>query len=477
MKKSIDNDKKSIHLCAYLNQAVENIVKFISLIVKALGKKMVWIPRKGMEFETKTDFDEATEEEKNLSIFKILNRNTKEAKCFKKLQEIKWDLNLKMKNFKQAMKNHINYREGKPRRFSLNEQKMMDDLRFLIERNLIYESDVVCSTLLSSARNNMIDFKFDYVFIDEASQANQPCSIVPLVHHPSKLVLLGDHKQLDVRLPDVIKERHPETSMSLYRKLIKNGIQHEMLTVQFRMHPLICEFPNNEFYHGRIKNAPDMAEKTFIELQNIPTPIVFIDVKDGREKKVLGTTYRNVKEALAVEKIINNFKKNRIDAKDVGVITPYHGQVHLLRHKINKIGYNGLRISSVDIFQGSERDFIVLSLVRTNEQGQFGFLPDKHRINVALTRARKGLIIIGNFSAILTSNDTGMHSENQFLVDLCKFYKDKNALIDVNDPRIEKIDVFVEKKKTNKLVINMVDTKPKENEEDQEIKYASDSIN
>lgn len=449
----IINDKKRILLCAYSNQAVENIAKFVSPIVKALGKKMVWIARKSIDFETKRDFEEATEEEKNLSIYQILKRNTKEANKFKKLQETKWELFVQMKNYRKAKREKKYYPYDKPRRFSINEQKKMDDLRSQIEQSLVSDADVVCSTLLTSAKMNMVGFKFDYVFIDEASQANQIDSIIPLIHQPSKLVLLGDHKQLDAMIPDVLKNKFNDTMKSLYRKLLKNNIQHEMLNVQFRMNPLISQFPNQEFYKNRIQNAPGMKEKTAVNLVNIPTPIAFIDVKEGKERKVFGTTYRNYKEAEVVERIINNFKKNRIQSKDVGVITPYHGQVHLLRKKINKLDYKGLRISSVDTFQGSERDFIVLSLVRTNKEGKFGFLPDKHRINVSLTRARKGLIIVGNFQAILNSNKNGMNEENEFLINLCKFYKDNNAVYDESD--IERIKVLVEKQPKSKVSIKM----------------------
>ncbi|KAK8860807.1 Regulator of nonsense transcripts 1-like protein [Tritrichomonas musculus] len=453
LKKAV-SEKKRILLCAFSNQAVENIARFVSPIIKALGKKMVWIPRKSVDFETKKNFDEASEEEKNLSIYKILTRNTKECQKFKKLQEIKWELNLKMKEYRKAKKEKRYYPEGKPRRFSVNEQNQMNELRSLIEQSLVSESDVVCSTLVSSAKMNIVNFKFEYVFIDEASQANQTVSIIPLIHHPSKIVLLGDHKQLDAMVPDKLKGKFNDTMQSLYRKLLKNKVQHEMLNVQFRMNPLIAQFPNQEFYKNRIINAPGIYEKTFVELQSIPTPIAFIDVKKGKEKKVFGTSYRNIKEAEVVERLVNNFKKNRISSKDLGVITPYHGQVHILRKKIEKLDYPGLRISSVDTFQGSERDFIILSLVRTNKLGKFGFLPDKHRINVSLTRARKGLIIVGNFSAILNSNQNGMNSENQFLVDLCNFYSENNAVFD--ESQIDRIKIFVEKVKKTKLSITTI---------------------
>lgn len=144
--------KKRLLFCAYSNQAVENIAKFVSPIVKALGKKMVWIPNKTMCFENKREFENATEEQKNLSFYKILTRETAEAKKYYRLQEKKWDLNLRLKNFLKAKRYKKPYR-GKPVEiFTASDQRKMDEIQYEIEKSLIYEADVVCCTLISSAK-------------------------------------------------------------------------------------------------------------------------------------------------------------------------------------------------------------------------------------------------------------------------------------------------------------------------------------
>lgn len=310
----------------------------------------------------------------------------------------------------------------------------MCDIQLKLESKFVSESDVVCCTLLQSAKSSIVDYKFEYVFIDEATQVDQINSIIPLIHQPSKMILLGDHKQLDPFVSMKMKESHPFTTQSLYLYLISKKLPHTMLKTQFRMNPLIAEFPNKQFYDNCIESAEDMEEKTKINLEGVQTPILFVDVKDGVEKPVYGTSYQNDNEAEVVFKILNNIQMNNISGSEVGVITPYFGQKQLLRDKTSSMNYKGVRISSVDSFQGSERDFIILSLVRTNQDGNFGFLSNENRINVSITRARKGLFIVDNFDAILNSNKNGTKPKNQFLVNMCKFYQEKNAV--VNDSSI-----------------------------------------
>lgn len=133
-----------------------------------------------------------------------------------------------------------------------------------------------------------------------------------------------------------------------------------------------------------------------------------------------------------IEIILSNLHNNNISGRQVGVITPYRGQYELIREKCINMKYVGVRCSCVDIFQGTERDYVILSLVRTNEDGKFGFITD---INVSLTRARKGLFIIGNFNAIVSSEEKYDHDKNSILIKLCRFYEGLDALVDSNEIR------------------------------------------
>lgn len=425
--------QKRILLCAYSNQAVENIVKFVFPIVKALGKKMVWIPKKASCFETEKDFNNATDVEKNLSYYKILADDKAECAEYKQLQIKKWRYEEEAERCyeaKRAGKLKFYSYDKTVQYFTEKDQKRMSDIQVTVESKFVAESDVVCCTLLQSAKSSIIDYKFDYVFIDEATQVDQINSIIPLIHQPSKMVLLGDHKQLDPFISQDMKELHPYTTQSLYSYLINKKLKHVMLKTQFRMNPLIAQFPNQQFYNNCIESADDMENKTKIELVGVQTPILFVDVKDGVETQSYGTSFKNDLEAEIVVKILNNIKMNNIPGSEVGVITPYYGQKQLLRDKTSYMNYNGVRISSVDSFQGSERDFIILSLVRTNENGKFGFLSNENRINVSITRAKKGMIIVGNFNAIVNSNKNDQNPKNEFLVNMCKFYEKNKAVVD-----------------------------------------------
>lgn len=437
--KKNQNERKRILLCAYSNQAVENMVKVVFPIVKALGKKMVWIPNQAMHFETEEEFTYASEEEKNLSYYKILTGDKIGCDQFRNLQEKKWKFSEEMERYEEAlMKNNAKdfMWDSDVQAFSEYDNNQMYHLQIQIEEKLVSESDVVCCTLLQSAKKSVVDFKFEYLFVDEATQVDQINSLIPLIHQPSRMVLMGDHKQLDPFISEQMKRKHPFSTQSLYLYLISKKVKSVMLKTQFRMHPLISMFPNREFYDNQIINADGMEEKTKVDLVGIVTPILFVDTC-GNEQKVFGSSFSNSKEADVVVNLLYNFKMNNVPSSEVGVITPYFGQKELIKSKSQSLNYSGVRISSVDSFQGSERDFIILSLVRANGEGKFGFLANQNRINVSITRARKGLIIVGNFNSIINSNQNNQNPQNQFLVNLCQFYQEQKAV--VSDSTIKRI--------------------------------------
>lgn len=137
----------------------------------------------------------------------------------------------------------------------------MDEIQKLVEKNLINESNVVCCNLIVSARQSIAEFDFDYVIIDEASQASQINTLIPLIHNPTKLILLGDDQQLDATSPKDFEPTYQSTLLSMYSKLLKKEVQHVKLNTQFRMNRFISEFVNEEFYKGKIETILETEKK------------------------------------------------------------------------------------------------------------------------------------------------------------------------------------------------------------------------
>jgi hypothetical protein len=195
-------------------------------------------------------------------------------------------------------------------------------------------------------------------------------------------------------------------SQSLFERLIMLGIRPLRLQVQYRMHPCLSEFPSNTFYEGTLQNGVTLAERTpsdhDIEWPNPNKPMYFYVCSGTEEMSASGTSYLNRSEAQAVEKIVTLIMKSGVAGSRIGVITPYEGQraftvAYMAQNgSLKSSAYADIEVASVDAFQGREKDYIILSTVRSNEQGGIGFLNDPRRLNVALTRAKYGLVIAGN---------------------------------------------------------------------------------
>ena len=178
------------------------------------------------------------------------------------------------------------------------------------------------------------------------------------------------------------------------------------LYLQYRMHPALSLFPSNMFYEGALQNGVSADERsnasTSFPWPSEYTPMIFWAQFGAEEISSSGTSYLNRAEASAVEKTVTHFLKHGVEPSQIGVITPYEGQRAHVVSVMTRVGplnqslYNGVEIASVDSFQGREKDYIILSCVRSNEHQGIGFLSDPRRLNVALTRARYGLIIVGN---------------------------------------------------------------------------------
>ncbi|KMT16737.1 hypothetical protein BVRB_3g050200 [Beta vulgaris subsp. vulgaris] len=255
----------------------------------------------------------------------------------------------------------------------------------------------------------------EMLVIDEAGQLKECESLIPLqVPGLKNAILIGDDKQLPAMVQSKVAE-NADFGRSLFERLANLGKKKHLLKTQYRMHPSISSFPNEVFYGKQIIDAPNVKEKSYEKCflqENMFGTYSFINVSKGKENFDKGYSPRNLIEAAVVNKIVEKlFNEYYMTGKkvSVGVISPYKGQVGLIEEKIGKkyVTYkdHGFSVSvrSVDGFQGGEEDVIIISSVRSNGKGSVGFLSNHQRTNVALTRARHCLWIVGNGTTLINS--------------------------------------------------------------------------
>ena len=332
-----------------------------------------------------------------------------------------------------------------------------------VEDEIIKESNIVLSTINNSADIRLINYSFSYVLIDEAAQDLEPDTLLPLMHLAQMVVLIGDDKQLGPVVHSK-EAKYEGLGMSLFERLhllYKDAPFITLLNEQYRMNEKLYEFPNRKFYENKMitkrKILPDENIMKNLPFPKKDFPSFFIHVS-GKEKAE-NNSYYNYKEVLSVFKYVNELNKNNIEFKDIGVITFYSAQKQRLYEKFYKDEkYQELKIDSVDGFQGMELDYIILSTVRSNFEGNLGFLKDENRLNVALTRARKGLIIVGNAKCL--AKRPGVFR------DLIEFYC-SNGLI-LNNPFDNKEVPEIKKKKKKKVKKNEEEEEKEEEDEKEE---------
>lgn len=277
------------------------------------------------------------------------------------------------------------------------------DLEDRLMENLVDEAQVVCTTLIGAAHKSIGHLKFKTVVIDEASQALEPeCWHVIL--KAERCVLVGDHKQLApvVKSPKAIDKGLDKTLL----ETLKGNIPYDaLLNTQYRMHPEILAFSNKRFYAEQLQSASVVSNRT---LPNDTEPFVFIDTSGcGFDEQFTekARSYSNPEEFYILREYILLQKEKQM-GHSIGIISPYSGQVKWMKDYVaqdEELKALEMDIGTIDGFQGQERDIIYISLVRSNIQGNIGFLSDERRLNVAMTRAKKKLVIIGD-SATLSSH-------------------------------------------------------------------------
>lgn len=284
------------------------------------------------------------------------------------------------------------------------------ELEIRINADLFNEARVVACTLAGSAHRVMTGMKFATLFIDEAAQALEPACWIA-IRRADRVILTGDHCQLPptVKCQEAVRGGLAHTLMQTIVKRKPEAVS--LLKIQYRMNEEIMRFSSDWFYGGSLQAAPEVKYRGILDYD---TPMVWINTEgmDCNEEFV-GESFGRINKAearLTLEQLqtyITRIGKQRIleERIDFGVISPYKAQVQYLRQSIRrepffKPFHHLISINTVDGFQGQERDVIVISLVRANEEGQIGFLNDLRRMNVAITRARMRLIILGDASTL-----------------------------------------------------------------------------
>ncbi|MBQ2539042.1 MAG: helicase, partial [Bacteroidales bacterium] len=293
---------------------------------------------------------------------------------------------------------------------------------------------VVSCTLIGSAYHILEHKHFSTLFIDEAAQALEPACWAAILK-ADRVIFSGDHQQLPPTIK-CLEAARGGLDQTLMQKVAKSKPESvSMLTVQYRMNKEIMGFSSRWFYHGKLTAAPQVANQL---VSPIDTPLMWLDTsqchfgeKESRtlsrsnaeEARLLIHTLRDYIEMIGIGKI----QDERVD---FGIISPYRAQVRLIRKLLRwQRFFRTLRkqisVNSVDGFQGQERDVIIISMVRDNEKGTIGFLRDLRRMNVAITRARMKLIILGNAETL---------EKHKFYRELIEYVKEHGDFVVLPDP-------------------------------------------
>lgn len=320
--------------------------------------------------------------------------------------------------------------------------RLDESLRHIRDK-VMQGADVICSTLNGSGHEIMASIAdgFETVIIDEAAQSVEVSSLIPLKYGCKRCVLVGDPNQLP---PTVLSQKASSYgyNQSLFVRIqAMSPSSVHLLSIQYRMHPDISFFPSKTFYDSKLRDGPEMSTKTARPWHKteIFGPFRFFNVSGGREQQYGGKSYFNKVEAQAavdIYKSIRDVCRQINMTSKVGIITPYKQQLVQLKLQFREaFGTSILEavdFNTVDGFQGQEKDIIIVSTVRGGNDGGIGFLSDVRRMNVALTRARSSLFILGNATSL---------KQNKHWRGLIETARDRNMYTDVDKSTFKDVRV------------------------------------
>lgn len=404
--------EKQVLVCAPSNAAID-------LLAEKLGDERLRVLRIGHP---------ARVNEQSLS--KTLDARIAAHENYKELKQLRRRME-ELRNLAFKFKRNYGHAERSQRRKLLQESKTLkadaDVLEFYIVNDLLQNSDVITCTLVGASHALLRSRQYKTVFIDEAAQALEPACWIPILR-AGRVIFAGDHCQL----PPTIKSREAANAglaITLFEKCIRHHPgSATMLQVQYRMHEDIMEFPSRYFYDNNLIADASVRHATLIPGAS---PVEFIDTagcgfNEAQDPETL-SRYNEEEASLLirqVERLLETINA-RENPHSLGIITPYRAQVDRLTKLMEQSPwYEDMKrlitIDTVDAFQGQERDIIVLGFVRSNDHGEVGFLADIRRTNVAMTRARKKLIMIGDSATL------GAHP---FYLELVEFVQERGFYV------------------------------------------------
>lgn len=384
--KAIVAFEKQVLVCAPSNAAVD-------LLVERLIKQGVNTLRLGHPARLNNEVIDNSLDVKitKHQRYKDLKENRKKAEELRKIAyQYKRNFGKEERQQRERLKKESKFIKKYSREI---EQNIIDDL--------LDDAQVIACTVTGANQLFLKDKVFKTVFIDECSQALEPACWIPILK-AQRVIMAGDHCQLPPTIKSIIAAKEG-LEISLFEKAIKLSSAVKMLTLQYRMHPQILGFSSEYFYKNKLETAASVLSR--------PTNsnVAFIDTAGcGFEEKTDPNSLSTYNEGEA-NLLYDYLKKNLLHSEDhIGIIAPYKAQINLLESIIDndddfKDGLSdgrSISINTVDSFQGQERDSIFISLVRSNDKLEIGFLKEYRRMNVAMTRAKNRLIVIGDSSTL-----------------------------------------------------------------------------
>ncbi|KAJ3796484.1 P-loop containing nucleoside triphosphate hydrolase protein [Lentinula aff. detonsa] len=444
-------------VCTYTNVAVDNLVEGLAkaglkpLRAASAGKTKESLVKWTLEhqLQSHTRYPDWKElEDRSKKIKETLNELENKTRSLER-KLMKEGLSSRETLIKKNMQENIT-RQSR----SLDAiTKRLFGLEQVMVKDILDNADVICTTCLTSASAALNAIDFPVVFLDEASMSTEPASLIPLMKGSRHVALIGDHKQL----PPVItspEARSMGLAVSLFERLAEEGVVPSiMLNIQYRMHPAISHFPSLEFYNSSLLDgtadtsgyvlprlmpptlspallppgvlAGTLDSKETLEDGEVRTsarpPVIFLDHSGNESSKSKSRV--NWHEAAIVASVVEDLLLNNDNLKgqDIGIIAPYVAQISLLtklfntdakyRDRFNTVlgehramQLSNIEIKTVDGFEGREKEVIIFSTVRNNSGGYIGFLADRRRLNVGLTRAKRGLFVVGSMNTLRKGN-------------------------------------------------------------------------